>query len=148
MTNYTLNKIQLFAQTSYTWKKTGFVQWRREFTYLKFLNIQKCLFYSKMSYCKDPIDIEEEYSRNPDLKRDDIKLLRNWVASNPKYPPVSGKRIKKKFKRFYLCRFFCRFVIVPVFAQQLLWHYRHAKNHRTVLRLAKKMDRNILQSWP
>ncbi|KAF2902373.1 hypothetical protein ILUMI_03819 [Ignelater luminosus] len=38
-------------------------------------------------------DIEKEYLKNADLKREDVKLLREWIENQSKYPEISDFKL-------------------------------------------------------
>lgn len=38
------------------------------------------------------ITVEEEYEKNPELNRDDLKALQEWVSKQAHLPQISGNR--------------------------------------------------------
>ncbi|KAF2902369.1 hypothetical protein ILUMI_03815 [Ignelater luminosus] len=42
---------------------------------------------------QEVFDIEEEYARNADLKREDVELLREWIDNQSKYPEISDFKL-------------------------------------------------------
>lgn len=42
-----------------------------------------------------PVTAEEEYERNPSLKKEDIADLRSWMRSQPHLPIVNGQYYPK-----------------------------------------------------
>lgn len=51
---------------------------------------------------QDTFDIEKEYAKNPDLKREDVKLLREWIETQTKFPEISGKQFRE-IKNIFGC---------------------------------------------
>lgn len=37
------------------------------------------------------INVEDEYQKNQDLKKEDVQLLQEWVQSQAHLPPISGE---------------------------------------------------------
>lgn len=36
------------------------------------------------------ISVEEEYKKNPQMKKEDIQEILNWISSTPHYPSATG----------------------------------------------------------
>ncbi|KAF2902371.1 hypothetical protein ILUMI_03817 [Ignelater luminosus] len=46
-----------------------------------------------MEDCQTVFDIEEEYTKNVDLKREDVTFLREWIQNQSKYPEISDFKL-------------------------------------------------------
>lgn len=36
-------------------------------------------------------DINKEYKRNPDLKKEDVEHIKEWISKQPHLPNITGK---------------------------------------------------------
>lgn len=49
------------------------------------------------------VDVEEEYKRNKELKREDVSMLKDWADKQPHLPKMTGKN---NFSHEYYCNYF------------------------------------------